>query len=186
MSWLSHNPHDIYDHLIVLLRNGIRPFSKSVSVLGSTESAILQEAYRHGQPIPHRQDTLEGLWITNLPVPPQRSSGTWLMTSHDSATIFHDSFYSIFRLYITGHWASRGIVLRHLSIAQRWFIFPWPHFFIVLADSFVLTTHYYSAIFISIHTLPFILSLLVYVSLFGNIGIILQETHQGHFFYIYL
>jgi len=45
--------------------------------------------------------------------------------------------------------------------------------FYCFADSFVLTTHYCSAIFISIHTLPFVLSLLVYVSPFGNIGIIL-------------
>jgi len=44
---------------------------------------------------------LEGLWITNSLVPPQRSSGIWLMTSHNPATIFmiHPGS-SIFRLYI--------------------------------------------------------------------------------------
>ena len=47
-------------------------------------------------------------------------------------------------------------------------------------------THYYSITFISVPTLPFVLSLLVYVSPFGNVGIILQEMHQDHFPYIYL
>ena len=40
-SRLSHDFYDIHDHLIILLCNGIRPFSASVSVKGSTESAVL-------------------------------------------------------------------------------------------------------------------------------------------------
>jgi len=101
MSWLSHDPHKIYNHLITLLCNGIQPFSKSTSVKGSTESTVLQEAFRHGWPIPHRQDMLEGLWITDSSVPPQQSSGIWLMTSHNPVMIFmiHHSC-SIFRPYI--------------------------------------------------------------------------------------
>jgi len=71
-SRLSHDPNDIHDHLIILLCNGIRPFGESVSVKGSTESAVLCEAFRHGRPIPHRQDTLEGFGITDYSVPPQR------------------------------------------------------------------------------------------------------------------
>ena len=71
-SRLSHDFYDIHDHLIILLCNGIRPFGDSVSVKGSTESAILWEAFRHGRPIPHRQDTLEGFGITHYSVPPQR------------------------------------------------------------------------------------------------------------------
>jgi len=71
-SRLSHDPNDIHDHLIISLCNGIRPFGESVSVKGSTESAVLQETFRHGRPIPHRQDTLEGFGITDYSVPPQR------------------------------------------------------------------------------------------------------------------
>ena len=43
-SQLSHNPNNIHNHLIILPCNGIRPFGKSVSVNGSTESAVLWEA----------------------------------------------------------------------------------------------------------------------------------------------
>jgi len=71
-SQLSHDPNNIHEHLIILLCNGIWPFGKSVSVKGSTESAVLWEAFRHGRLIPHRQDTLEGFRITEYLVPPQR------------------------------------------------------------------------------------------------------------------
>ena len=40
-SRLSHDLNNIHDHLIILLCNGIQPFGESVSVKGSTESAVL-------------------------------------------------------------------------------------------------------------------------------------------------
>jgi len=127
-SWLSHDPHDIYNHLIALLCNGIRPYGESTSVKGSTESAVLQEAFRRGRPIPHRQNTLEGLWITDSLVPPQRSSGTWLMTSHGPATIFMTHVgRPIFRYYILAL-AVQGPT--RLSPLDRWpgYSFPMTSF----------------------------------------------------------
>jgi len=38
---MIHDPHDIYDHLIILLRNGIQPLGESVPLKGSTEPAVL-------------------------------------------------------------------------------------------------------------------------------------------------
>jgi len=40
-SQLSHDPNNIHDHLIISLCNGIWPLGESVSVKGSTESAVL-------------------------------------------------------------------------------------------------------------------------------------------------
>jgi len=108
------------------------------------------------------------------------------MTGHNPITIFMThAGHSIFRYYILALAVQGPTRLSPLD-RRPGYSSLMISLLIVLADSFFLMTHYYSLIFISIHTLPFILSLLVYVSPFRNIGIVLQEMHQGHFPYIYL